>query len=393
MISKLAIKNFKCLLDVEVNLAPFTVLIGPNDSGKSSLLDALHLLGKTAKEPFAQVFAGDLALDNLVWMRDVNREISWTVSGEALRHCFEYHLAVPAHGQWPLAEKLLFDAKPVLQFHSESGRAIGQFNPGPQVQGFQQFEVQQGLSVLCSAQGYSWQPPATSTPFLDVAKALRSTTKYKLDTEALRHDAALEINPELTSTGSNLVAVLDAIMSAPDRTAINNIEQALRDWIPTLQGISLAKTQPDMKTLRFSLAGASKPPKTIPASLASDGSVLITAFLALAYGDTPDLIFIEEPENGLHYSLLGQVIDLLRKISRGEVGNRPRQVIVTTHSPLLLNFASPEEVLVCQRGDSGGTIITPMSEVPDLDRLLREFAPGELWYLLGEERMVKGGQS
>jgi hypothetical protein len=81
------------------------------------------------------------------------------------------------------------------------------------------------------------------------------------------------------------------------------------------------------------------------------------------------------------------VIDILRKISAGEVGTRKRQVLITTHNPLLLNYARPEEVRVFVRDQQQGTQATPMSKVPDIDRLLQEFAIGELWYLLGEEKL------
>src|SRR5262245_50708926 len=44
MISKLAIRNFKSLRDVQVDLERFTVFVGPNASGKSSILQAAHFL-------------------------------------------------------------------------------------------------------------------------------------------------------------------------------------------------------------------------------------------------------------------------------------------------------------------------------------------------------------
>ena len=44
----------------------------------------------------------------------------------------------------------------------------------------------------------------------------------------------------------------------------------------------------------------------------------MTAYLALAYGNTPDLVLIEEPENGLHPGCLQMVVDILRKMSTGE---------------------------------------------------------------------------
>ena len=118
---------------------------------------------------------------------------------------------------------------------------------------------------------------------------------------------------------------------------------------------------------------------------ASEGALLLTAFLTLAHGDTPDVLLIEEPENGLHPSRLKMVIDLLRQVSTGEVGNRPRQVIVTTHNPLLLNYVRPEEVRVVQRDLETGTQVRPMTEATDLPKLLEEFAVGELWYMLGED--------
>ena len=44
MISKVSIRNFKCLRDVQIDLERFTVFVGPNASGKSSILQALNFL-------------------------------------------------------------------------------------------------------------------------------------------------------------------------------------------------------------------------------------------------------------------------------------------------------------------------------------------------------------
>ena len=84
------------------------------------------------------------------------------------------------------------------------------------------------------------------------------------------------------------------------------------------------------------------------------------------------------------------MIDLGRKISTGAVGNRPRQVIMTTHSPLLLNYVTPEEVRIVRRSPEGGSRVDPMTAVPGLDEMLKEFTVGELWYLLTEEGLLRG---
>jgi predicted ATPase len=143
------------------------------------------------------------------------------------------------------------------------------------------------------------------------------------------------------------------------------------------------------KAIEFILSGNGQASVTIPASLASVGALLLTAYLTLAYSETPNLLLLEEPENGLHPSRLKLVVDILRKISAGEVGNRKRQVILTTHNPLLLNYAHASEVRVFTRDSESGTRVTSMAKVPDIDRLLKEFAVGELWYLLGEEKLFE----
>ncbi len=57
MIDKIHIQNFKCLRDVEVELGPFNVLIGPNDSGKTSFLEAIRWLGAEENRPTRTSFA------------------------------------------------------------------------------------------------------------------------------------------------------------------------------------------------------------------------------------------------------------------------------------------------------------------------------------------------
>jgi len=219
-----------------------------------------------------------------------------------------------------------------------------------------------------------------------------STEEYHFNPRAMRQPSAVQKTPRLSSSGENLAGVLHGMLIGPDRQAVVEMEKKLGEAIPTLRGFSTppAADQSGHYVIDYTLSGPKKPPATIPATQVSDGAILLTAFLALAYGDTPQIVLLEEPENGLHPSMLKRVIELLRKMSTGEVGNQARQIILTTHSPLLLNFVEPEEVRIFRRTPQGGTQVTPMSAVPNIDNLQREFAPGELWYLFGEEKLVEG---
>jgi predicted ATPase len=67
MITRLRVKNFKALRDVDIELTPIHVLIGPNDSGKTSILDALAALCRSVDHDLADAFLGAWKGTELVW--------------------------------------------------------------------------------------------------------------------------------------------------------------------------------------------------------------------------------------------------------------------------------------------------------------------------------------
>jgi predicted ATPase len=402
MLSRLHIENYKCLRDVTVDLDEFTILIGPNDSGKTSLLEVIQTLGEISQKPYNQFFVGDRSLDNLVWRKEANRRITCDVKGQFIDHSFAYRIELPV-GQEPPVEALEYDglklistemetknsvkSRPVSYLSFESGRWIPRTSTSAIGTTYLRQMVEQGQA-----------------PYLGVADALSSTIEYRFDLEKLCQPAIPKADDFLHPSGDNLAGMLDLLQNSADRSAFTALEKSLHEAVPTIQGIRLPPARPSglpgaaikkgfgrgAKALEFILTGNGHPAVSIPAKQASAGALLFTAFLTLIYGQPAGVLLIEEPENGLHPNRLQFVIDHLRKISTGEIGGQKRQVIITTHSPLLLNHAKPEEVRVFVRDREQGTKVAPMAQIPDINRLMKEFAVGELWYLLGEEKMFQG---
>lgn len=72
MITRFGVRNYKALRDVAIDLTPVHLLIGPNDSGKTSVLEALRILSRvpvTECEQLATVFPGPWEGAELVWQR------------------------------------------------------------------------------------------------------------------------------------------------------------------------------------------------------------------------------------------------------------------------------------------------------------------------------------
>ncbi len=106
----------------------------------------------------------------------------------------------------------------------------------------------------------------------------------------------------------------------------------------------------------------------------SDGTLRLLAFIVALYSGA-SLVAFEEPENRIHPYLLETLVDLARKA--------PCQVIITTHSPYLLDHVKPEEVYVVEKPGTE-TIVKKLSktkEVHAVKKLLEEGGTlGEAWY-------------
>lgn len=127
----------------------------------------------------------------------------------------------------------------------------------------------------------------------------------------------------------------------------------------------------------------------------SDGTMLLLAFLTLQYQNPPiDVVAIEEPERGLHPYLLGELVGVLRRLAHGEIGSRPVQILLATHSPTLLNHLKPDEVRFLSRlADDGAVRVeVPPTDTPDWQDAFQQYQEslGSAW-LSGGLGGVPGG--
>jgi predicted ATPase len=113
-------------------------------------------------------------------------------------------------------------------------------------------------------------------------------------------------------------------------------------------------------------------PKSIPALFMSDGQLrFLGLIMLLLLPNPPNLILIDEPEIGMH----PKMIDIFAEVVH-ETAKRT-QVIISTHSPQLIDSIAPEDLLVVERED-GATTINRV-DLARLTRWLERYKPGYLW--------------
>jgi predicted ATPase len=374
VITKLIIDNFKAIEHLELDLRPFQVFVGPNDSGKSTILQALDLLSRSTTleiTPSSSNRTGDPRVTSSAMRRpgpelppppglfedgferylphgDVARTMALEIRGTCAEGNYTYRIRWSAAKRSPrfVFEEIIVADKRVLVNSEE----------------------QPTRSLLSQK----------AQEFPEIHAELRSFVA-RFDPQKLAAHASL--GSQLESDGTGLASLVDDLLTASDRQPLLDFEKQLRRFSSFIGGVGTQPTSDKRgKELIYSLAGTKRP---ISAKQASTGLVLVTAYLALRYGTSYRRYLIEEPENGIHPHAASLVVQVLRELSLAGA-----QVLITTHSPLLLNQVSPEDVMVVTRQPDRGVVVKPMVETKLFAERIRDFDLGELWYNIGEDELV-----
>jgi predicted ATPase len=303
-IEELRIQNYGCIRDATFKLTPLHALIGPNDSGKSTVLRAL----KRSAPP--------------------------DPGGDSLR-----------------SDESLVE----IRVASE-GFAFKGFNVG-----------RRSASIM---------------------RATAGTQLLRLDPDFLRRPNALIPDGQplrfADERGTGLAALYDALV-VRDLAAYAALNERLAKLFPSVKSIQLGNPSQSEKAIGIKLVDGAY----VPADLMSEGLLYYLAFAVLPYLAPTALLLVEEPENGLHPARIAEVLRVLRSISE------TTQVVLATHSPLVINELKPEEVTVVTRTREHGTKATPMTETANFAERSKVYALGELWlsYANGEDEapLIEGG--
>lgn len=182
--------------------------------------------------------------------------------------------------------------------------------------------------------------------------------------EPCRPDAPKTFQPD----GSNLPMVVRQLREKEPqrfRRWLAHVQMAL----PNIEDITVREREVD----RFLyLEARFREGLRLPSWMLSDGALRFLALTLLAYLPTSDAVYlIEEPENGIHPKALELVFQSLSSVYEG-------QVLMATHSPLLLQLSEPKDLLCFALTPEGATDIVRGDQHPKLKERRREVSLGEL---------------
>lgn len=398
---------FRSLRYTSQALGPFHVLVGPNAGGKSTFLDVVAFLGDMVRVGVEAAVQGDQRFDiplrapdgkHLTWMRKGSRfELAVEVTIPVDRRqrvknggaeVCRYEVAIDVAGPLRITNETLW-LKPADSGEETTQLQRSLFPQPPQPpdsivhaarkrmpSGWKKV-VSRGEEperVTFTSETSGWTQPfriesdktaLSSLPEdedrFPVATWFRQVLgegvqRLALSSEHMRRPSPPGRSRGYLADGSNLPHVVHALQSEhPDR--FEQWMQHVREALPDLNGVGTREREEDRhRYLVLDYADGLQ----APSWLVSDGTLRLLALTLLAYvPELTGLYLIEEPENGIHPKAVETVFQSLRSVYGA-------QILLTTHSPVIVRLAKLSEILCFARTPEGVTDIVRGDHHPRL---------------------------
>lgn len=406
MLTRLRVQGFKSLLDAEVRFGPFTCIAGTNGAGKSNLFDAILFLRDLADHTIIEAAyrvrdrsgskRGDLKslftrtptaiISNMVIEADfiVPEEVTddfGRVTNPSTTF-LTYKIELKYGGDESserielVSEELTYiprsSAKKRVGFSYSKDFAATAFNGERRAPYITTDRESDGSIIKISQDGNQGRPsqiPAKNSPrtvlgsantderptVLAARREMQSWKLLQLEPSRLRSPDEFSDDPHITFDGAHIPATLERI------SRYEEVSNRVATLLPEVRRISVdVDNSRRLKTLLMEQRNG----VIHKARALSDGTLRFLALATMAFDpEAKGLICLEEPENGIHPSRISAILELLREMAidpnYGVSSDNPlRQVIVNTHSPVVVRNLTPNELLVAVPIRKRGALFT-----------------------------------
>ncbi|MGK7899095.1 MAG: AAA family ATPase [Xenococcus sp. (in: cyanobacteria)] len=374
MLSKIRFQHYKSLYDTEVELEPLIVFIGPNGSGKSNICEALAVWSDF--------------INNL--MKSVDNNVMELLL-QSIKSVSKNSLNIESKFWQRKLNYLLFEAFEIEQYSTVRDDFVQLKDSLKLIIKLDYYKQDIELKTRYKGKNISLtRDPILNETYKDLFLNIHyhnSTLCKSLEVVQIYDFAPYNLSNKsqnipmiaMDRTGQGIAySLVDILLT--NRLSFDELEERLTQLVPNIARISLPR-----KDQTFELELIDKySDHHIPTSDISDGTLRILAFLVALYQEkTPSIICFEEIENGIHPWLLHKMMELLKIVSTEGINGKPVQILITTHSPLVLNYVEPNQVRAVELDNEGKTQVHALpTDSVRFQKALEAYDGelGELWF-------------
>jgi predicted ATPase len=403
MLKKLTIRNFKAIQDMTIEFTPLTVLIGENGCGKSTILQVLDFLCSVSSRDIHEYlrekewkFEKLKSQCNGGITRPVEFISTWNLLMIDGTETIEWTLSIDVNKGWIIKEKIINLTKniTILSYHFDSQNDI----PEPLGQ----------INIQSSALKYL----AGTSNNADEVDKLSSFLSDSAGFGLLSPDKMRSGNkPPYTRNIGEGGEALAYCINKMNKSEKQQLDKIVSDLIGTriaIQTIDLGN-----KVELSVIFETDDNTMTIDSLHISDGLLRIIAFVVISMekaiklfttengtflttesGETVGIessenlkngmVLLDEIENGINPYMTEQIVSLLREINE----KQKRQVIITTHSPVMLNDLNQEEIIFLWKDKKGSVHSKKFFDTEEMRDALDYLNPGEIWENYGKDAIL-----
>lgn len=363
MIKRIWAKNYRSLANIEVDLEPITVLVGQNGSGKSNFVDVFRFVYDACRMGMDAAIVERHGMSALRrWSakgRPYDVEIGLMVEDPAWLAHYSFILGSERRGEYRVKRE-------ICQVTSLTNHATSMY----ETSGGAMIRPPAGINPVISDRSLLLPLIATAEPYDALYEYLTSFAFYNIFPNTLT-EPQRPANPyPLDEHGSNLASTLREMQRARD-PLLAQLRDSLQTVLPDVMDFQVSQVGGYLVTrLRHLMSTDDR--ASFELSQESDGTLRMLGILvALHQGAPRTLLTLEEPELTIHPGALRLLWDEI------EAAANRSQIVITTHSPDLLDLCSAEKLRVVEKVN-GATLIDPIEEKQKQAIQERLFAPGEL---------------
>lgn len=371
MIKSVWVKNYRSIADVRVNLEPITILVGHNGSGKSNFVDVFRFVYDAFR------LGLDAAIINRHGMSALRRwsakgrpydvEIGLTIETTSITGTYSFVLGSERRGEYSVKRESCQikqrEATQDVYYETSNGAWI---------------QHPKDISPQINERALLLPLIATIEPYREFYDYIASFAFYNILPNSLS-EPQKPANPyPLDEHGSNLASTLRE-MQRSKSALMAALNESISAVLPDIVDFQVSQVGGYLVTkLRHEMSNDGR--AMFELSQESDGTLRMLGILVALYQDDQrTLLTLEEPELTIHPGALSLLWDEI------EAAGDRSQVIITTHSPDLLDMCRVEQLRVVEKVD-GTTLIGPIEEIQRAAIQERLFAPGELLRAQGLKR-------